>query len=93
MTVCAVGALVPAALDAAGRLAEDGIDVEVWDPRSLLPFDKEGLAASVAKTGRLVIADDSARTCGFAAGGWRGSSPSAASTRSADRSSGSPEPT
>jgi len=66
-TVCAVGALVPAALDAAGRLAEDGIDVEVWDPRSLLPFDKEGLAASVAKTGRLVVADDSARTCGFAA--------------------------
>ena len=67
VTVCAIGTLVPAALDAAGRLAEDGIDVEVWDPRSLLPFDKEGLAASVAKTGRLVIADDSARTCGFAA--------------------------
>ena len=66
-TVCAVGHLVPAALAAAERLAQDGIEVEVWDPRSLLPFDKEGLAASVAKTGRLVIADDSARTCGFAA--------------------------
>ena len=51
----------------AERLASDGIEVEVWDPRSLLPFDKEGLAASVAKTGRLVVADDSARTCGFAA--------------------------
>ena len=67
VTVCAVGNLVPAALEAADRLAEDGIDVEVWDPRSLLPFDKEGLAASVARTGRLVVADDSARTCGFAA--------------------------
>ena len=67
VTVCAVGNLVPAALDAATRLAEDGIEAEVWDPRSLLPFDKEGLAASVAKTGRLVVADDSARTCGFAA--------------------------
>ena len=67
VTVCAVGILVPAALEAAGRLAQDGIDVEVWDPRSLLPFDKDGLAASVAKTGRLVVADDSARTCGFAA--------------------------
>ena len=67
VTVCAVGTLVPAALEAAGRLAQDGIDVEVWDPRSLLPFDKDGLAASVAKTGRLVVADDSARTCGFAA--------------------------
>ena len=66
-TVCAVGHLVPAALEAAERLARTGIDVEVWDPRSLLPFDKAGLAASVAKTGRLVIADDSGRTCGFAA--------------------------
>ena len=67
VTVCAVGTLVPVALTAAESLAEDGIDVEVWDPRSLLPFDKEGLATSVGKTGRLVIADDSARTCGFAA--------------------------
>lgn len=67
VTVCATGHLVPAALEAAGRLAADGIDVEVWDPRSLLPFDKEGLRASVAKTGRLVVADDSGRSCGFAA--------------------------
>ena len=67
VTVCAVGHLVPAALEVANRLAADTIEIEVWDPRSLLPFDKEGLAASVAKTGRLVIADDSARTCGFAA--------------------------
>ena len=67
VTVCAIGSLVPAALEAAERLAQDGIEVEVWDPRSLLPFDKEGLAASVAKTGRLVVTDDSARTCGFAA--------------------------
>ena len=67
VTVCAVGHLVPAALEAAGRLAHAGIEVEVWDPRSLLPFDKAGLAASVEKTGRLVVADDSARTCGFAA--------------------------
>ncbi len=67
VTVCAVGHLVPIALEVASRLAEAGIDVEVWDPRSLLPLDKEGLARSVAKTGRLVVADDSARTCGFAA--------------------------
>ena len=67
VTVCAVGHLVPAALEAAERLARTGIEVEVWDPRSLLPFDKAGLAASVVKTGRLVVADDSGRTCGFAA--------------------------
>ena len=65
--MCAVGHLVPVALEVASRLADDGIDVEVWDPRSLLPLDKKGLAASVAKTGRLVITDDSMRTCGFAA--------------------------
>ena len=67
VTICAVGHLVPAALTAAERLASAGMEAEVWDPRSLLPFDKAGLAASVAKTGRLVVADDSGRTCGFAA--------------------------
>ena len=67
VTVCATGHLVAAALGTADRLTRCGIEVEVWDPRSLLPFDKEGLAASVEKTGRLVIADDSGRTCGFAA--------------------------
>ena len=67
VTVCAVGHLVPAALRAAEHLASAGIEAEVWDPRSLLPFDKAGLAASVAKTGRLIVADDSGRTCGFAA--------------------------
>ncbi len=67
VTVAAVGHLVGIALEVAERLAPAGIDVEVWDPRSLLPFDKAGLLASVGKTGRLVVADDSARTCGFAA--------------------------
>ena len=67
MTVCAVGHMVPIALEVAERLAPEGIGVEVWDPRSLLPLDKRGLEASVRGTGRLVVADDSARTCGFGA--------------------------
>ncbi len=67
VTVVAVGHLVGVALEVAERLAPVGIDVEVWDPRSLLPLDKAGLIASVGKTGKLVVADDSARTCGFAA--------------------------
>ena len=67
VTVCAVGHMVPIALDVAERLAPEGIGVEVWDPRSLLPLDKRGLEASVRGTGRLVVADDSARTCGFGA--------------------------
>jgi pyruvate dehydrogenase E1 component beta subunit len=41
--------------------------VEVIDPRSLLPLDRDGLLASIRKTGRLVVFDDSNRTCGFAA--------------------------
>ena len=67
VTVCAVGHMVPVAIEVADRLAPQGIDVEVWDPRSLLPLDKRGLIESVRRTGRLVVADDSARTCGFGA--------------------------
>lgn len=67
VTVVAVGHLVPEALTAAEQLAEEGISVQVWDPRTLLPLDHEGLCAAVRATGRVVIYDDSARTCGYAA--------------------------
>ncbi|MEU7825125.1 transketolase C-terminal domain-containing protein [Catellatospora sp. NPDC049133] len=65
VTVVAVGHLVQAALGVAEQLA-DQISVEVFDPRSLFPFDWAGLAASVNKTGRLVVIDDSNRMCGIA---------------------------
>lgn len=67
VTVVAVGHLVHEALKAAKELEKEGISLEVFDPRTLLPFDKEALLASIAKTGRLVILDDSNKTCGFAA--------------------------
>jgi len=67
LTVVAVGPLVPDALRCAETLAAEGISVEVVDPRSLLPLDRETLLASVRKTRRVVIFDDSNRTCGFAA--------------------------
>ena len=67
VTVVAVGHLVGAALKVAENIANDGISVEVVDPRSLLPLDKKLLAGSIKKTGRLVVIDDSNRTCGFAA--------------------------
>ena len=67
LTIIAVGPLVPDALKAADELAQEGISVEVVDPRSLLPLDHETLLASVRKTGRVVIFDDSNRTCGFGA--------------------------
>ena len=66
-TVVAVGCRVPEALAAADELAGEGIELEIWEPRSLLPLDKAGLCEAVRRTGRLVVFDDSARTCGFAA--------------------------
>lgn len=67
VTVVAVGHLVRDALKAAEALAaEEGISAEVFDPRTVYPFDWEGLAASVRKTGRLVVIDDTNRTCGLA---------------------------
>lgn len=67
VTVVATGELVPVALGTAEELGGQGISVEVLDPRSLLPFDRGSVVRSVSKTGRCVIADDSNRTCGFAA--------------------------
>lgn len=67
VTVVAVGHLVHPALAAAEMLERERIRVEVWDPRTLLPFDRDGLFASVRRTGRVVVFDDSNRSCGFAA--------------------------
>ena len=66
VTVVAIGHLVYDALAVAGEL-EDQVSIEVFDPRTLYPFDWDALAASLAKTGRLVVTDDSNRTCGMAA--------------------------
>ncbi len=67
ITVLAVGHLVNVAIKASEKLYKFGISIEVLDPRTLLPFDKKLLKKSVAKTGRLLIIDDSNRMCGFAA--------------------------
>ncbi|MGC4816384.1 alpha-ketoacid dehydrogenase subunit beta [Micromonospora sp. DT63] len=66
VTVVAVGHLVHDALAVAAELA-DQVSVEVFDPRTLYPFDIDGLAESVARTGRLVVLDDANRSCGIAA--------------------------
>jgi pyruvate dehydrogenase E1 component beta subunit len=67
VTVFATHALVLSALEAAEEAAQDGIDVEVIDPRTLAPLDKAALLASVKKTGRLLVADEDNKTCGVAA--------------------------
>ncbi len=64
VTVVATGHLVADALAVA---AETGIDAEVFDPRTLYPFDWDGLAASVGRTRRLVVFDDGNRFCGLGA--------------------------
>jgi acetoin:2,6-dichlorophenolindophenol oxidoreductase subunit beta len=66
VTVVAVGHLVHDALAVADELA-DQVSVEVFDPRTLYPFDWDALAASLDKTGRLVVIDDSNRSCGIGA--------------------------
>ena len=55
------------ALSAAEKLAAEGIEAEVIDPRSLVPLDKELIFASVRKTGRLVIVEEDNKTNGWAA--------------------------
>lgn len=66
-TIVAVGSFVHASLQAADALAQDGIDVEVVDPRSLVPLDLETLVASVRKTNRVLVVDGAPRQYGAAA--------------------------
>src|SRR5436190_9125984 len=58
VTVIAWSAMVLTALDAAERGAKRGLDLEVIDLRTLVPFDRERILASVKKTGRVVIAHE-----------------------------------
>ncbi len=66
-TVVALSRMVHEALRAAELLAAEGVSVEVLDPRTLSPLDREAVLASVAKTGRLVIAHEAWGPCGVGA--------------------------
>jgi pyruvate/2-oxoglutarate/acetoin dehydrogenase E1 component len=63
-TVIAIGAMVREALKAAAILADQGIEVEVVDPRTLIPMDKDKIIRSARKTGRVVLVDEARRSCG-----------------------------
>jgi 2-oxoisovalerate dehydrogenase E1 component len=67
VTLVAVAAMVRKALGVAEKLAEEGISVEVIDPRTLVPLDAQRIVESVKKTGRLVIAEEGCLTGGFGA--------------------------
>lgn len=66
-TVVAVGLMVRRALEAADILAQEGIALEVIDPRTIAPFDKETVFNSIRKTHHVVIAEESSRTGGIGA--------------------------
>jgi pyruvate dehydrogenase E1 component beta subunit len=67
VTLIASGLSAHYSREATHRLVEEGIDVEVIDLRTLKPLDVETIVESVKKTGRVVVANDGYRTCGFAA--------------------------
>jgi acetoin:2,6-dichlorophenolindophenol oxidoreductase subunit beta len=67
LTIIAYSIMVPRALEAAEHLAVEGIQVEVVDPRTLKPLDKETLVRSVCKTGRVLIVHEAPITGGFGA--------------------------
>jgi len=65
LTIVATLLMMHRSLAAADSLAQEGISVEVIDPRTLVPFDDDTVLASVAKTGRLLIVEEDNLT-----GGW-----------------------
>ena len=65
ISIIAYSIMVPRALEAAEQLAEEEIEVEVVDLRSLKPLDNETIIKSVSKTGRVLIAHESPKTGGF----------------------------
>jgi pyruvate dehydrogenase E1 component beta subunit len=67
VTVVATLYMVHKALNAAAELEKEGISVEVVDPRTLTPLDKQAIIKSVRKTGRLVIVSEDCKTAGVSA--------------------------
>ncbi|MDD4504453.1 MAG: alpha-ketoacid dehydrogenase subunit beta [Clostridiaceae bacterium] len=65
VTIIALQALVYQAMEAAEELAKEGINVEIVDPRSLIPLDKKTIGQSIKKTGRVVIAHEAPKRGGF----------------------------
>jgi len=67
ITLLTYGAMVQPSLEAADRLAKDGVEVEVIDLRTLLPFDRDAILRSVEKTNRAMIVHEDVKTLGIGA--------------------------
>jgi acetoin:2,6-dichlorophenolindophenol oxidoreductase subunit beta len=65
LTIIATSIMVKRSLEAAEQLAKEGIEVEVIDPRTLKPLDKDTIIQSVIKTGRVLIIHEAVKTGGF----------------------------
>src|SRR5437762_2123395 len=67
VTVLCYGAMVHTVVEAAEKVAGEGFDPEIIDLRTLLPLDTETILESVRKTGRVVVAYEAPKTCGYGA--------------------------
>jgi pyruvate/2-oxoglutarate/acetoin dehydrogenase E1 component len=67
LTLITYGAMVQASLEAADNLAKEGVEVEVIDLRSLMPFDKAAILSSVEKTSRALVVHEDVKTLGIGA--------------------------
>lgn len=65
VTIVATAIMVHKALEAAAELEKEGISVEVVDPRTIVPLDKETIINSVKKTGRLIVVHEAVRRGGI----------------------------
>ncbi len=65
LTIISYGRMVPTCLEVAEDMAKESIDVEVVDPRTLLPLDKDTLIQSAKKTGKVLIVHEACQTGGF----------------------------
>ncbi len=65
LTIVSYGRMLERVLQAAEEVAKDGISVEVVDPRTLVPLDKQIIIDSVKKTGKLMLVNDAYKTGGF----------------------------
>jgi pyruvate dehydrogenase E1 component beta subunit len=65
LTIIATGIMVQKSLAAADQLSNEGIDIEIVDPRTLRPLDTETIVKSVKKTGKVLIVHEAVKTGGF----------------------------
>ncbi len=65
LTIISYGRMIPVCLEVAENLSAEGIDIEVVDPRTLVPLDKETIINSAKKTGRVLIVHEACQTGGY----------------------------